>query len=499
MRPSHHQDRILWPHSAALVLLLLALCIVSSACSLAPAYERPNVTMPATLDGRHVAPDGANRNARVDAVTLSAEEARFLTAFAPDGEATRIVTTALAANPDIRSTASQVAEARASAAAQRSSLFPQLSATLQRDKVQLDDPNAAALLGRDFKSATADFRYEPDFFGRLRSLSDAASHEYLSSEAAHIEARGALIAEVLAAYVDERAAAEIAGKLGYADEAAEVLVDNARKQQIMGTLSADDLQQRRDQAARVHISRVDAQRQHDEAMRYLQLLAGYSLAEPVVELAQIGRTDPEANALTSLPSEVLLERPDVVRAEERLRAANANIGAARAAFFPSIQLSSSIGHVSADLDHLFGSNTGGWTFLPQLNLPLFDGGARRANLDLATARKNTAVAAYESTVQRAFRDVADALGARETVTTRVNRLDEMCRTDRARLEKAFARHQQGLEDPARMLVRTIDAAQVQIDCLSAQRDQALNRLAVFRAFYGVALPSATIASAGPSQ
>lgn len=498
MRLSRHQDRILWPHSVPLVLVL-AWCIVLSACSLAPTYERPSVAMPATLDGRHLESDEANRKARIDAVTLSAEEMRFLTAFAPEGEAIRIVTTALAANPDIRSTASQVAEARASAEAQRSSLFPQLNAVLQRDKVQLDDPNAAALLGRDFKSATADFRYEPDFFGRLRSLSDAASHEYLASEAAHKEARGALIAEVLAAYVDERAAAEVAGKLGYADEVAEALVDNARKQQIMGTLSTDELQERRDQAARVHISHVDAQRQHDEAMRYLQSLTGYSLAYPVAELAQIGRTDPEVNALTSLPSQVLLERPDVVRAEERLRAANANIGAARAAFFPSIQLSSSIGHVSADLDHLFGSNTGGWTFLPQLNLPLFDGGARRANLDLANARKNTAVAAYESTVQRAFRDVADALGARETVTTRVNRLDEMCRTDRTRLEKAFARHQQGLEDPARMLVRSIDAAQVQIDCLSAQRDQALNRLAVFRAFYGVALPPATIASAGRPQ
>jgi multidrug efflux system outer membrane protein len=113
------------------------------------------------------------------------------------------------------------------------------------------------------------------------------------------------------------------------------------------------------------------------------------------------------------------------------------------------------------------------------------------------ARKNAAVANYESTVQRAFREVADALGARDLVTTRVARLDQMCQADATRLVKALGRHRQGLEDPAQLLLRTIDAAQVQIDCASARRDQALNRVAVFRAFYGVSLRSALLASAGP--
>jgi len=240
----------------------------------------------------------------------------------------------------------------------------------------------------------------------------------------------------------------------------------------------------------VHAARLDAQRRHDDALRYLQSLTGYALPEPVVDLDRIGRTDTAADALASLPSTVLLQRPDVVRAEERLRAANANIGAARAAFFPSIQLSSSVGHVSSSLDHLFGGATGGWSFLPQLTLPLFDGGARRADLDLAKARKDTAVADYEAIVQRAFRDVADALGARDALAVRVQSLDAACAADSARLAKAYARHQQGLEDPSQVLVHTIDTAQVQIDCLSARRDQALNRVAVFRAFYGVTRPDA---------
>lgn len=494
MRPSP-LDRIPWPCLAVLTPIVV-LCLLTSACSLAPSYQRPTAAVPSTLDGRHTTAGADAERASADKVALSADEAHFLATFAPSGEATRIVISALAANPDIRSVAAQVAEARANAATQRSTLFPQFNATLQRDKVQLDDPSANALLGRDFKSATLDFHYEPDFFGRLRSLSEAASHEYLASAAAQKEARGALIAEVLAAYVDERATAEVATKLGYADGAAEALVTSAARQQIVGTLSVDELQERRDQAARVHVSRTDAQRRHDEALRYLQLLGGYTLIEPAAALDHIGRTDPQANAIASLPSQVLLERPDVVRAEERLRAANANIGAARAAFFPSIQLSSSMGHVSSDLDRLFGGNTGAWSFLPQLNLPLFDGGARRANLDLAKARKNAAVAAYESTVQRAFREVADALGARDAVTARVNRLDDICRANGTRLEKAYARYQQGFVDPVEILARSIDTAQVQIDCLSAQRDQALNRVAVFRAFYGVTLSTATVASSG---
>jgi len=496
VRPLFNDDQFLWPHSAALIFLLV-LCSLSSACSLAPTYQRPLVALPATLGGQPRIGVRAPPTVPTDAGTLSAEEVRFLGAFAPEGEATRIVSTALAANPDMRAVASQVAEARASAAAQRSSLFPQLDGILQRDKVQLDDPNAAALLGRDFKSATLDFRYEPDFFGRLRSLSDAASHEYLASEAARKEARGALIAEVLGAYVDERTGAEVADKLREADAAAQALVTMAVTQHRVGTLSADDLQARRDQAARVHVSALDAQRQHEEAMRYLSLLTSDTLPAPAAESSQLGRVDTAATGLASLPSQVLLDRPDVIRAEERLRAANASIGAARAAFFPSIQLSSSIGHVSSDLDHLFGSTTGGWTFLPQLTLPIFDGGARRANLDLATARKNTAVANYESTVRRAFREVADALGARVVVTTRVARLDQMCQADATRQVKTLGRYRQGLEDPARWLVRTIDAAQVQVDCASARRDRALNRVAVFRAFYGVSLPSASLASVGP--
>lgn len=496
MRPLFRHDQFLWPHSAALVLLVV-LCTLASACSLAPAYHRPVVALPTTLGGLTQPSAATQPTAPAEAVTLSAAEARFLGAFAPEGEAARIVSIALSANPDMRAVASRVAEARAGAAAQRAALFPQLDGTLQRDKVQLDDPNAAALLGRDFKSATLEFRYEPDFFGRLRSLSDAASHEYLASEAARKEARGALIAEVLGAYVDERTGAEVTDKLRAADAAAQALVVNAVTQHRVGTLSADDLQARRDQAARVHVSALDAQRQHEEAMRYLASLTSYTLPAPTAEPSQLGRLDTEATGLAALPSQVLLDRPDVVRAEERLRAANASIGAARAAFFPSIQLSSSLGHVSSDLDHLFGSNTGGWTFLPQITLPIFDGGARRANLDLATARKNAAVANYESTVQRAFREVADALGARDLVTTRVARLDQMCQADATRLVKALGRHRQGLEDPAQLLLRTIDAAQVQIDCASARRDQALNRVAVFRAFYGVSLRSAPLASAGP--
>lgn len=487
MRRCQPVDRLFWPHSVPLVLVALA-CACLSACSLAPDYERPAAAMPPTFSA-YRAPTGSSAEEVPPGITLSPDEARFVASFSPDGEGARIVTVALASNPDMRKIATEVAQARAQAASARSSLFPQSSAVAQRDRVHMDDPNAQALLGRDFTSATLDLHDELDFFGRLNSLSEAAAHEYLGSRAAQVEARGALIAEVLGAYVNERATAEIDDKLRYADQAADALLANAEKQQSVGTLSADDLQARRDQEIKVHLARMDADRRQAEALRYLQSLSGYRLASPVSDLASLGRADPASDRLASLPSDVLLSRPDVVRAEERLRAANANIGAARAAFFPSIQLSSSLGHVSSDLDHLFNANTGGWTFLPQLNVPLFDGGARRADLDLAKARKHSAVADYESTVQHAFREVADALDERESATARMSRMQPMCRADAERLKKALARHAAGLEDPSGVLARSIDAAQVQMDCLAAQRDQALSRLAVFRVFYGVVLPS----------
>ena len=491
-RPPH--DRLLWPHSIALLVLATASALLS-ACSLTPRFERPGVALPSTLSASR-APTGPNDGKASPNSTLSPDEARFIASFSPDGEGARIVAAALASNPDMRKVASEVAQARAQRASARSALFPQLDAAAQRDRVHLDDPGAQALLGRDFTSATLELHDELDFFGRLHALSDAAAHDYLSSKAAQTEARGALIAEVLGAYVDERAAAEIGDKAREADQAADVLLTHAEKQHAVGTLSTDDLQARRDVVTKAHLARMNADRKHAQALRYLQSLCGYQLSPPSSDLASLGRTDSMSQALASLPSDVLLSRPDIVGAEERLRAANANIGAARAAFFPSIRLSSSLGHVSPDLGHLFSANTGGWTFLPQLDIPLFDGGARRANLDLAEARKHAAVADYESTVQRAFREVADALDERQAAATRVERMTPLCAADAARLQKAKARHAAGLEDPSELLSQSIDAAQVQMDCLSAERDQAVSRLAVFRAFYGVDLPSPPSAHPG---
>ncbi|MDY1549924.1 efflux transporter outer membrane subunit [Luteibacter sahnii] len=494
MRHVYREDAVLWPHSALLVVML-ALVALLPGCSLAPTYERPVVTVPATLGE----PRAATRSEASPPAAISADERRFLVAFAPGDEALHLVASALATHPDLRAAAAQLAEARAEVTAQRSGLFPQLDARAQRDKARLDDPRAAAILDRDFTSATLDFRFEPDVFGRVSRLSEAAAHDYMASAAAQAEARAALIADVLAAYVDERASAEVSERLGHAAEAADALAAQARTQEAVGTISADQAQEHVDQAARAHIASTDARRQHADALRRLRSLAGYDLPDPAANIAAIGVNGIPDGDLRSLPSDVLLQRPDVMRAEERLRAANARIGAARAAFFPSIQLSSSAGHVSTDLAHLFGAATGGWTFLPQVTLPLFDGGARQADLDLAKARKNAAVAAYESTVRDAFRDVADALGGRDAAILRTTRLAPVCRANGERLRKALARQQRGLEDASTLLARTIDAAQVQVDCLSAQRAQALNRIAVFRAFYGVTLPAADGVAHAPSD
>jgi multidrug efflux system outer membrane protein len=285
--------------------------------------------------------------------------------------------------------------------------------------------------------------FELDFWGRVASLSESAKASYLATEQAERSFRLSLIASVADAYL---ALAEAQERYVLSQATLESraqtreLVDRRRQAGLAGDL--DFLQaDAAYEGARAELAAL--QRQQSAARNYLRALvgveprelpAGKTLAEQGITLEQ----------QADLPAQVLVRRPDVLAAEQRLLAANANIGAARAAFFPRIALTASAGTASRELDGLFKDGSEAWSFTPSITLPIFDYGRRSANLDLATVRKDIAVAEYERTVQQAFREVADLLVARGQLAEQLKAVEAQERSQQRAADIAEARYRQGV-------------------------------------------------------
>ena len=256
--------------------------------------------------------------------------------------------------------------------------------------------------------------WELDLFGRIRSLKDAALERYLATEQARVSAQISLVSEVANTYLTLAADRENLKLAQSTFKTQRETYEMIRRRAEVGTSSDLDLRQAqtRVDAARVDIARYTSQVSLDE--NALTLLVGSPVPADLLPDALSYVTSPR-DFTPGLPSEALQHRPDILQAESLLKAANANIGAARAAFFPRITLTTSIGTTSDQLSGLFKSGSETWSFVPQIVLPIFDAGSRWANLDVAKADREIALSQYEKAIQTAFREVADALARRGTL------------------------------------------------------------------------------------
>ncbi|KPB15840.1 RND efflux system [Pseudomonas amygdali pv. sesami] len=392
--------------------LAMLLSLIFSGCSLIPEYQRPALPVPADQLSA-VVPAG---DASI-AIALTADEEALAAELSPKGELRVLLQSALTFNRDFRVAVLRVDEARAMRGITRADRFPTIAAGVQRNRQHFDNAAADERYGQDLSIASVGVSdFELDFFGRVRSLSEAARHDYLASTYGQQAARSALVAEVARAWLAERLAAAVQQDAQTVHDARLMLVKAAEEQQRQGAISLDDLMAQRLDTLTAQQQVQDALSDHANASQALLLLTGYSAVLPA--------TTPDTPALTAalvetpawlsnLPSRRLLERFDIRQREEALKASNANIGAARAAFFPSIKLSTSVGLQSDSLRTLFSNGSGTWLFSPQLNLPLFDGGRNQANLDLAHVRQQIAVAEYEKAIQNAFREMSGVLTRRQ--------------------------------------------------------------------------------------
>ncbi len=337
-------------------------------CSLAPEYQQPDLAVPAhfdTFDGK----DGVNSNSDehgAEAGLLSSEERRFLQEFSPHYDLAALVDRALRHNRDLQLTALRVEEARALYRIQKAAEWPAIGVNAQKYREQINDPVENARYGENLAVAGIGLsNYELDFFGRVRSLSDSAKHEYLATKYAQQAGRVALIAEVARIYVADRAAAEIQETLRAIYFAEQTTLEVVERQAGVGAAPGQDVRWQRSTAEHARLRWQQSQVDCALSRHALQLITGYS-ADAIAthrDIADLAGSSGETTAwFANEPSAVLTHRPDILQAEEKLRAANAVIGAARAAFFPSIQLSTGIGVASPSLHGLFDAATGAWLF-----------------------------------------------------------------------------------------------------------------------------------------
>ncbi|PKN38283.1 MAG: multidrug transporter [Deltaproteobacteria bacterium HGW-Deltaproteobacteria-2] len=399
-------------------LVLLPVVIIFfllGGCTLAPKYTRPASPVPDQLPKSPAYQDTRTGTAAPTAAELSWRE------FITDKKMQKIVETALKNNRDLRIAALNVERARAYYGISRAELLPSVNAagSMYKERMPGDlSSTGSAMTTEKYSVNMGISSWEIDFFGRIRSLKDKALEQYLATQEAHRGAQISLISVVAQAYLTLAADKENLNMVISTLETQEASYKLIRKRCDAGIASEIDLKRAQSQVdtARGDVARYKQLTVQDE--NFLNLLTGSTVPQEFLPQDLISVGIPK-DISPGLSSELLLRRPDILAAEHQLKAANANIGAARAAFFPRIALTTTIGTASTELSGLFKAGQGTWTFAPQIVMPIFDARTWSA-YDVTKVEKEISVAQYEKAIQTAFREVADALAEKSMVDQRLS-------------------------------------------------------------------------------
>ena len=330
-----------------------------------------------------------------------------------------VIGTALESNKDLKQAALNIEEARALYRIDRADLFPTINANGDATLTKSSDESSStgkAITSDLYEANVGVAAYELDLFGRIRSNNESALNEYLATQEAHAVVRNALIAETANAYLQLLADQKLLSLTEKTLEAQKRTYDLLMESMQMGVSTEQDVSRAATAVETAKVNLHQYSRYVAQDKNALFLLMGIPQDNAFLPASTLDDVSLKDNLDPGLPSEVLLLRPDIRQAEYELLARNADIGAARAAFFPSISLTGTLGFASQGLSSLFtGGAAGAWSFIPQITLPIFEGGRNKANLDLAEIRKEKAIVSYEQAIQTAFREVADQLAARATL------------------------------------------------------------------------------------
>ncbi len=461
--------------SSARTVSVVLLAAALAGCSMTPEYQRPEAPVAAAWP----------QDVKLKLSSELPRSDRWQDYFA-EPRMQALIAAALEHNRDLRIATARIAEARAQYGIVQADRLPNVGATAGRNASS--SPASTSFTGREFKQQRYDvglslLSFELDFWGRVASLSAAAKASYLATEEAQRAFRLSLIADVANAYLS---LLELAERTELAAATAKTRAEYREltlRRRELGVSSDMDYLQAEGAYQAALAEQANLERQRAAAANLLDVLVG----QPVAQLKDLPPDRPlagqeiSAAQLAELPAEALLRRPDVMAAEQRLIAANANIGAARAAFLPRVTLTGSVGTASRTLAGLFDAGSDAWSFQPMLTMPLFDAGRNSANLDVAEARKVIAVADYEKTIQQAFREVADLLAAREQLAAQLAAQQANADAQARRLALVEARYKVGVANHLELLDAQRESFAAQQGALQVRRLQLATAAQLYKA------------------
>jgi len=447
-------------------ILIACAGLALSGCTMMPKYERPAAPVAARYPGA----TQTNESRAADTGWRD---------FFADERLQKLIGLSLTNNLDLRVAVLNVEQSRAQYRVTRSASLPTVNA------------GGSYTRSGDFSTASDSWNaslgttsYELDLFGRVRSLNRQALEKYFSTAEARRDTQITLVAEVATEYFTLRQMEEQLQVARQTLSAVQESYGLNKAEFDAGAIGEMDLRTSEGQVQTAKINVMTYERQLEQTKNYLTLLVGAPLPADLPPARPFAGTNLVAEIPAGLPSELVLRRPDILEAEHKLKAASANIGAARAAFFPTVKLTGSIGTTSSEFEKLFGSGTGVWSFSPQVTVPIFTGGQNRADLDAAKISKRIEVANYQKAIQTAFREVSDALVAVESYRQQITAEDALQKAEQVRYDLANLRYRQGEDTYLNVLSAQQDFYSAQQGLLEAQFNELSSRISLYKALGG---------------
>jgi multidrug efflux system outer membrane protein len=457
-------------------ILIPGLAALLGGCTMVPKYERPKASVSESW------PNNSNRTNAANTATADIEWREFF----DDPRLRHLIGLALQNNRDLRIAALRVEQARAQYRIERAGLYPGVQGNAGATRQKFSGAVNTFAGGDILTTYSVDVSaaYELDLFGRVRSLKLEALERYFATDEARKSVQIALVSEVATEYLTQlrlREAKAVANKTLATVQTSYNLIKRSFE---AGATSELDLRTAEGQVQTVRVN----------AANFLQLLAESENAlvqlvgQPLPNDLPAGKAFQEQQLLSDLPagvpSEVLQRRPDILAAEHGLKAANADIGAARAAFFPRIVLTGSAGTASAKLTDLFTGPSATWSFGPQISVPIFDVGGTRARLDVSKIQNRIEIANYEKAIQTGFREVADALAVRAILDEKLKAQELLLGSQQKRFDLTTARYNQGVDNYVAVLLAQQDLYAAQQNLLQFQAARLLNAVTLYRSLGG---------------
>ncbi len=463
------------------LLAITAMAVLSGCINLQPDYHQPVPVVPASW------PSGpAYRPVARDPKVTSIPDLGWDQFFA-DARLRKLIALGLGNNRDLRVAVLNVEKARAQYQIQRADQLPTINlegqGNIERTPRRVSS-TGRAMTTHQYSLEAGISSYELDLFGRIQSLKDQALEEYLSTAEAQRSTQISLVSEIATAYLNLAADME---RLQLAQDtltSQQSSYDLTKRSFEIGSSSELDVRQAQTSVDTAHVDIASFTAQVAQDQNALALLLGSSVPADLLPNQPLGGVTEIQAIPAGIPSDVLQRRPDILAAEHRLKGANANIGAARAAFFPKITLTATSGKVSDALSTLFKAGTGGWAFIPDIVLPIFDWGANQANLDVAKADSAIDLAQYDKAIQTAFKEVADALADYGTIDDKLSAQQSLVEATSESYRLSDARYRKGIENYLNVLESQRSMYSAQQDLITVRLGKQTNLVTFYKVLGG---------------